>query len=309
MKSSKTLYSECFPELALAPEQLERLHRVLFGMLKDVKSVCEEQGIPYMLSGGSVLGAVRHGGFIPWDDDIDLMMTREAYTAFAKAIRQTFPEKYLLAEPLDPNYFCKMPKLYLRNSVYTELAAEGTPEYHMAYLDVFLIEYVPESAFLRKLRGAVYNFAYKAASVCLDYRCPSPRILEKGKSVPELRRYYGKRRFLGGLFSLLGGMRLYLRINERIARMTAKSGIMAIPAGIGYNREVFPARIFTELRQAEFEGEKFPIPREAEVYLRNLYGENYMMLPPPEKRETHLATELVLPEEEGSPAETGRIKS
>lgn len=307
MRTSKSLYSECFPEFALTPEQLKGLQSALFGMLKDVKQVCEENGIPYMLSGGSVLGAVRHQGFIPWDDDIDLMMTRKAYEAFAQAIRRTFPEKYLLAEPLDSNYFYKMPKLFLRGSVYTELAAEGTPDYHMLFLDVFLIEFVPENPFRRRLRGLAYDFAYKASSVCLDYRYPSPHILAKGKSNRELNRYYGKRRLLGALFSLLGGMRFYLKLDEKLARKETEGEWVAIPAGISYLREIFPARVLTETQPAFFEGEIFPIPRDAHTYLCNLYGDDYMTPPPPEKRETHLAIALSLPGEGGGEQKTGRV--
>ena len=296
MKASKEIYSEYFKEYTLAPEKLTQLHNTLLSMLIDFDEICKKYKINYMLSGGSVLGAVRHKGFIPWDDDIDIMITRENYEKFLKVAEREIGDKYILVEPLTKNYFFKMPKLYLKNSIYSELAVGGTPDYHMIFIDLFIIEYVPDSYFLRKIKGFFYDFAYKASSVCIDYKYPSPPIIKKAKTEETIKHYYEKRRKWGGFFSAIGGMDYYLRIDEKIAKSTHKSNYMGIPSGISYNREVFNKIVYLQQIDAEFEGHLFPIPRDYHLYLSNLYGDDYMSVPPKEKRQMHLAYELQFPE-------------
>ena len=79
MKASKELYSELFKEYILSSRDIRELQVVLYGMLEKVCFLLDKYNIDYMLSGGTLLGAIRHGGFIPWDDDVDIMMTRDNY--------------------------------------------------------------------------------------------------------------------------------------------------------------------------------------------------------------------------------------
>ena len=76
MKKQKDVYSKVFSEFIFSDEQIELLHQTLFGMLMDIKKVCDKYNIDILLAGGTMLGAIRHKGFIPWDDDLDLMMLR-----------------------------------------------------------------------------------------------------------------------------------------------------------------------------------------------------------------------------------------
>ena len=82
MQDSKGLYSRCFSDYRLSAEELKQLQKVLLEILLDIKSVCEKYQINYMLSAGTALGAVRHKGFIPWDDDVDIMMLRSEFSKF-----------------------------------------------------------------------------------------------------------------------------------------------------------------------------------------------------------------------------------
>ena len=120
MKKQKDIYSKVFSEFVFSDEQIELLHNTLFDMLMDIKRVCEKHNITFLLSGGSMLGAVRHKGFIPWDDDLDIMMLRSEYVKFREAVLSEMTDKYDLVEPLDGKYTNKKPKLFLKNSVFTE---------------------------------------------------------------------------------------------------------------------------------------------------------------------------------------------
>lgn len=203
MISSKTMYSKYFKEYHLSQNNLEKLQGVLLDMFIDFKSVCDKHNINYMMSGGTLLGTIRHKGFIPWDDDIDVMMVREEYNKFSKIFNKEMGDKYILVEPLAPKYVFKAPKIYKKGTTYIEIENVGIHEYEMVFLDIFIIENVAEPGIKRNVISKVYDFAFKAASVCADYKYPSPVILRKCKTEKEVANYYVFRRRLGKVFSLL----------------------------------------------------------------------------------------------------------
>ncbi len=298
LKKSKEIFSRAFGDHTFSDSQMKLLHSTLFQILMDIKRVCDKYRITFLLSGGTMLGAVRHQGFIPWDDDLDIMMLRSEYVKFREAFRKESGDKYDLVEPLQGEYTNKKPKIYLKNSVFTEVVYAGLPaEYRRVFVDVFLIEDVPASPFARKMIGAVYDFAFHASGFAADYKYPSPVILEKAKTDAEIKKYYNFRRRIGGVFSVFFGMRFYLWICAHLDHSKKETGWVALPSAISYNREVFPKRIFTDLTDAYFNGESFKIPADYDAYLTNLYHD-YMTLPPEEGRVVHSAVEFRLPDRE-----------
>ena len=191
MKKSKTVLSEYFSEYTLSEETLHDLQECLLGMFLDIKELCDENNIQYMMSGGSCLGAVRHKGFIPWDDDIDIMMTRDEYIKFRKAFTEKHFSDYILADPINTDgYYFKMPKIYNKKTRLVTVREEGYRKFAMVSIDIFLIENAPNSNFERKLRAKLYNFAFHAASVCLDYKYKSKPIEEKCLENEEVKQYF-----------------------------------------------------------------------------------------------------------------------
>lgn len=292
MKKQKDIYSQVFNEFVFSDSQINLLHDTLFDMLMDIRKICEKNNITFLLSGGSMLGAVRHKGFIPWDDDLDIMMLRSEYIKFREAIVREMGDKYDLVEPLDGKYTNKKPKVFLKNSVFTEVVYAGLPsEYRRVFIDVFIIEDIPASSTKRKLIGKVYDFAFHASSFIGDYKYPSPIILEKAKTNDELRKYYSKRRTIGAILSVFFGMTFYLKLCSKLDHTKKETGIVGVPSAISYNREVFAKSLFTDLIDVEFNGELFKIPSDYDSYLKNLY-KDYMKLPPEKDRVVHSCAEF-----------------
>ena len=292
MKSSKSLYSQCFSEYKLDEETIKKLQDVILEIFLDVKSICDKYNIDYMLACGSCLGAIRHKGFIPWDDDIDIMMKRTEYEKFAEKFVKEFSDKYILAEPLkQENYFSKMPKIYKKGTKYIEITNAGINGLDMIFIDIFIIENMPTSKIKRKIIGSIYNLAYKGASGCIDYLYPSPIIEEKAKENKELKKYYNFRKMIGWIFSHIGGIKFWLKFCDRLARKYKNSHILGIPSDFSYEKEIYERYMYDEITTGKFCGYDVKIPANYDTYLKNLYGD-YMKIPSKEKREAHIAYKI-----------------
>ena len=227
---------------------------------------------------------------IPWDDDVDIMMTRKQYEKFLEHVAE-LDKKYILVQPLTDKYFCKNPKIFKVNTQYIEISNAGVESFSMLFIDVFIIENMPVSRLKRKILGKIYDFSYKGASVCVDYLYPSPPILQKSKENIELRKYYKLRRRIGFLFCHLGGLKFYLKLVDKIANKSKETGFYGVPSAISYEREVFEKEMFEDIIKVDFCGYRFKAPANYDHYLKNLYGD-YMEIPPLEKRELHVAYKI-----------------
>ena len=294
MKRGKTVLSEYFKEYTLSNENLYKLQACLLEMFVDIKKMCDKNNILYMMSGGTCLGSVRHKGFIPWDDDIDIMMTRDEYYRFRTIFKEQNFEDYFLAEPvITEGYYYKMPKIYNRKTKLITVKEEGYRKFGMVSIDIFLIENAPESKLRQKIRAKLYNFAFHAASVCFDYKFISKPIKEKCKSNRAVKKYFDFRKRVGFFFAHIGGMELYLKICEKLADYPKKTSFVCVPSAISYDREILPRSVFEGVSEGEFCGYKVNIPVDYDFYLRNLY-KKYMEIPPAEKREIHIVYEMKL---------------
>ena len=271
---------------------IEEVHALLLEMLCYIDRVCRKNNIMYFLSGGTAIGAIREKGFIPWDDDVDIMMLRSEFSKFKAVFDDELSDRYELVEPLsNPHCYSKMVKIYKKGTTFVEIPTAGVHGPDMIFVDLFLLENLPKSGWKRKLKEIAYNVAFRASSVCLDYQYPSPPILQKSKVDRELRQYYSFRRFCGFFFSLFGNIRFYLKICESLAKSNEETDWVSMPSDTGYLGRVYPRRLFTSFTDAEFCGYMMKIPEDYDAYLSIDYGD-YMQIPPPEKREVHSAYKI-----------------
>ena len=149
---------------------LTKVHQANLAILKEIDRICREEGIQYMLDSGTLLGAVRHKGFIPWDDDADVAFTRDNYTKFIRAAKKKLPAGMTLLEPKDLRngtaFFDFTARIcYDKSSTHEDSGEMQFYEGKLNHLwvDLFTIDELPENkasaAFTKLLHTAIYGLA------------------------------------------------------------------------------------------------------------------------------------------------------
>ena len=245
-----------------------QIQEMLLDMLKEIDEICEANGIRYFLCGGTLLGAIRHKGYIPWDDDIDIAMPRPDYERFCKTFNQpdsVYKVKSLLTHP---DYACAFAKVYDDRTMLKELHYKGV--HFGVYIDVLPVDGVKDSAQIKKIM-----FLHKVLNT---------------KRANYYKRTLSKMiiNTLGKILLLPFSARQIATWMDNEARRYAfgslpSAGLIANPLGVGeqVDKHVFDSDVYMV-----FEGRQYRAPVGYDAYLRSIYGD-YMQLPPVEHRVTH----------------------
>ncbi len=258
----------------LNDEKLEALQQTLFGMLDDVDSICERENIRYYLIGGTLLGAVRHKGFIPWDDDLDIAMPREDYDRFVENAPQWLGDKYYFQNYIsDKKYFVPFSKVRLNGSVFKEKALANLDIHHGVFLDVFPLDSISENRVVRRLDSALYMLLFAA-------------LMAKAGHAP----YYTVLNFGGKLLfrilccvSKLIPRRVIVFCTEKLMRRHNKSNSTICCFFWQRLDWLFRWGDFGKGRRILFGEKTFCAPQQSEACLEEQFGD-YMKLPPEEHR-------------------------
>lgn len=280
----------------VAGEDRKKLQNVLLSCMQDFHKACTDNGIVYFLAGGSALGAVRHKGFIPWDDDIDVLMLREDWERFKLLFSSMLGERYDLEAP---NYHDKdtknmWGKVYLKGTRLVEIQEINMPFEKGVFIDVFIYDHVSNNPLIRRFDAFITRFLNGVAGSQLLYKYPNNLIHEFYAGDKKSYIYYNARRMLGFLFSFIPHKSLCNWI-DRLQSRHHGTNIVTSPAGRGgYLGEMMSLEDLVPPVLAPFENYEFYIAKNVTKHLKLLYGDNYMQLPPEDKRERHFVCELKL---------------
>lgn len=236
-------------------------------ILKAIDAVCRRHDISYWLDSGTLLGAVRHGGFIPWDDDIDICMPKAEVPRFVEAAQRELPEVFFVQTPqTDPTVRTPYPKVRDRRSLIVEPAEDFRLPYQKGlFVDIFPVEDYPNISpwLIRKLaRG------YGRANAVLN-----------------LQHYYSLRS-AAELF-YFGAKRALFGLTWKLARLLCGKGHhCGTSINCSWFGNMHRAETIFPLSTIDFEGTSFPAPADSDTYLKNIFGD-YMQLPPESARQGH----------------------
>lgn len=254
-------------------ENLE-LHTVLLSAMKDFDKICNKYHLHYILHGGTCLGAIRHKGFIPWDDDIDIAMLRKDYNKFLDIAVKEFGDKYTIhTYKSDPDMLTNVMKIEINNSGF--VGVSGAKDCGGAFLDVFPMSDVPNRKVLQKIQNKLVIFLNNIVYAKLEYiklnSIKSKIVFGILSKLP--------RRFLGNLVEVT--CTKFPHVNSKYVNIVATANYNGCT---GYAWDLLPKKYLTEVKRVEFEGELFYITKYWDDYLTSHYGD-YMTPPPIDKRE------------------------
>lgn len=248
-------------------DRLRRCQLRELDILRAVHDICRRHDITYWLDGGTLLGAVRHGGFVPWDDDVDIAMRLEDVPRFKAAAAKELPEGLFLQSPeTDPSV--RLPILKVRDL--GSLLVEPGDDFSRPYAKGLYVDIFPMTAYPSVSKGFVRKVArgYCRANAILS----SPHYYT-ARAFAEFFYFGAKRAACRLLWAAASAGRMK---GEYLSNTLDNNGY-----GIMHRTaSVLPAG------EIEFEGFRFSAPADPQAYLRDLYGD-FMQLPPEEKRKGH----------------------
>lgn len=277
----------------------QKLQQVLTGMLDDVQCACDKIGVQIMLCGGSCLGAVRHKGFIPWDDDLDVAIMRKDWDKLKKCFNDILSDKYVLEAPNYDNKDTKYPwgKIYLKESELQDIIDINLPYNKGVFIDIFVIENVEDNKIIQYIDAFVTTFMKYVATSMLLYKYPNNEMNIFFSVSKKSLIYYRMRQLLGWLFSFVTHKTWLKWYDLFVARHKKETRLVTIPTGSKlYMGEMQNRETWLPCAKARFNGLDVCVPHDTNKYLTKLYGEDYMTIPPVEKQESHFIVSLKLPQ-------------
>lgn len=250
------------------PNQQIRAHQLLLlEMLHQIDDICSRHDIKYMLYAGSALGAVRHHGFIPWDDDLDIIMKRSEYEKFLQfAEKELDKKKYFLQKEYSEHWPVFFSKLRKNNTACIERFVPKDPEMHQGiYIDIFPWDNLSDKKLVRGLQFLASKVVIAKSHNRRGYLTDSlvkKAFIQVCKILPE-------------------------QSNIELVKLANKNSTQFVhgffAAGSKYKKSIFPRQWMEETIQVQFEDGKFPISANYDELLTTLYGD-YMKPTPPEER-------------------------
>lgn len=257
---------------------IEELKKIQLDILQEVHDYCETEGIRYFLSYGTMLGAIRHGGYIPWDDDIDIEMTRPDYMRFIQSFNGKHPYLKVLSPELDWGYYAPYANVIDTRTILHEDGISHRGEEVGIKIDIFPVDGMPSDD--AKARETFRQLVHMNAALRLK-RIPLMEDFSRAMG-------FGKIKVLGKwLFvKLIPYKLLQRRISSMATSWPFEEASYAGCWAFSWSFVRLRKEKFERYRRIKFEGREFWTLDDTHTFLQMKYG-NYMQLPPEEQRVNH----------------------
>ncbi len=257
--------------------ELRHLQLVILQIMKDIDDVCRRYDIEYYLLGGSAIGAIRHKGFIPWDDDLDIIMTYDNYERFIKVCREHLdPQKYYVQEGLK-DWPLNYSKIKLLGTHFDEIDAYVKDERQKGiFVDVFKLDNTPSNRLLQ-----FWQYA------CAKYRVCYLMGKRTYKSAD-----WKKKLFMASAFPQnIGFIRRFFEWQSELYNGKDTEYVAFFYGLNRFRKCIFKREVLGKPRRVEFEDTMLPVANDYDTYLRICFGD-YMQLPPEEERQPKHLTKI-----------------
>lgn len=265
-------------------ESIQSIQNIELEMFSAFCEVCDTLGIKYYLLGGSVLGAIRHNGFIPWDDDIDIGLFREDYELFNKKAQSLLPKYFFVQNyKTDPECLIGYTKLRDSRTTFIETSYKKQNMNHGIFIDIFPLDYYPEKLSEQK--------KLQLKNKTLGYRIYGDFYIPKQSNTSLVKDVIKK--FASMVLKLLfPNTTRVLKQRDDLIKSIPKSKFISNYYGAYGEKETVPIEWFGEGIECSFENLYVRIPSQYDSYLKHLYND-YWKLPPLDLREPHHFVEMV----------------
>lgn len=257
-------------------DTLARVQRTELEMLCAVDALCKKYSIEYYLIGGTLLGAVRHKGFIPWDDDLDIAMPRKDYIRFREQCAPELEPVYFFQDSTtEEKYHLSFGKIRKNGTLFEEPKSSGLDINSGIYIDIFILDDAKKQTSLAQtLQGKIF----KRLNGALFLKAYYPNM--KSRST-------GAR--LTHILSLPFTSRVLSRMTQRLMSVNSDDSseyFVNLASQRGFRRQTMPKSMYRPAEELPFEGINFSVPHDYDGVLTRIFGD-YMKLPPEEQRENH----------------------
>ena len=268
--------------------KIRKLQKVELEILKEADRVCKLLNIDYYLIGGTLLGAVRHGGFIPWDNDIDIAMKRDDYEAFRKYWEKENSGKYFYQDYKTEQHHTQEHALLRLKGTHMQFVYHQTDKYSIQcdgiFLDIFPLDYAPTTS--RKQKAQQRKI--KALSNLVQAKIS--------------RNYYGTGKLKYAVKKILA---VFLKpvpfkyLHKKIEKVMIKYNhtdspyLVSMASHYSYKKQLMLSEVYGKPKKIKFEGLDFSAPEQTDVYLKQIYGD-YMKLPSEESRHREMDSVVIV---------------
>lgn len=250
---------------------------------QELKRVCEKNNIKYFLMWGSLLGAVRHGGFIPWDDDMDFGMLREDYEKFIEVCKKDLDSRFFLQTwDTDSEYPMHYAKLRLQGTHFVETFSENASMNNGIFIDIVPFDHAPDGIIQRKIQGFKYF-------LCVRLLWIKKGMGESMKEESKVKKIKYVSFLVFSKFFSFNGIKRYFKKTMNKYNAIQTKGIVGTTGG--YYKLIFPCAWADALENIRFENIEMPAFKARHEFLSAAYGD-YMTPPPIEKRQGHIPVDI-----------------